>query len=103
METLCSKLSSQSSLEEWALLHPTQRAFYRDVMQENYETVVLLGKDSHPLSFLEAVGSLKNLSSNNFIPLFIIQVLTSFLAPLFLPYLLPTSIIFGHFWCYRPF
>lgn len=41
-------------MEPYVLLDPRQRALYRDVMQESYETLMALGKEAFSLAFVSS-------------------------------------------------
>uniref|UniRef100_A0A8C3HJR7 Uncharacterized protein n=1 Tax=Chrysemys picta bellii TaxID=8478 RepID=A0A8C3HJR7_CHRPI len=51
MPVMFEEVAVYFSEDEWALLDEKQKELYRDVMQENYETLLLLG-DAHPVTHI---------------------------------------------------
>uniref|UniRef100_A0A8B9QVQ5 KRAB domain-containing protein n=1 Tax=Anas platyrhynchos TaxID=8839 RepID=A0A8B9QVQ5_ANAPL len=41
-------VSPPRAMEPWVMLDPRQKALYRDVIQESYETLMSLGKNNPP-------------------------------------------------------
>lgn len=50
------KVAVHSTMEPCVLLDPHQKALYRDVMQESYDTLMSLGEDSCPFGCSDIRG-----------------------------------------------